>query len=153
MFALENCDVPSSVGQRRRRLSRLSRNAIVARSMNRLRGEATVPRKDDMHPQPIHALPLHRRRAPVCKAFEWLGAEHPEEARVAAERELARGPRCRCCLAPRVHLARYVGSTIFTDDDPAALLRAIPLAERGEWSERLIAACIVLHARPRVSLF
>ncbi|MCW2630274.1 MAG: hypothetical protein JWR48_6996 [Mycobacterium sp.] len=45
----------------------------------------------------------------------------PLEARAEAEHQLARVTPCRCCVNPRVHLSRYVGSTLFLDDDPAEL--------------------------------
>jgi hypothetical protein len=87
------------------------------------------------------------------KALVALGAATPSEACRRAERELARAPRCGCCVSPRVHLTKYVGSTLFFDDDPASLRRALPQAERARWSDRLIAAFIMLYGRARVSLF
>jgi hypothetical protein len=75
------------------------------------------------------------------------------DARNEAERELARAPRCGCCVSPRVHLAKYVGSTLFFDDAPESLRRALPSAERARWSDRLLAAFIMLYGRARVSLF
>jgi hypothetical protein len=80
-----------------------------------------------------------------------LGAASLAEARAAAERELAHGPHCRCCVSPRVHLAQWVGSLLFLDDDPAELQRALPVGERAEWPLRRLAACITLWGRVRVS--
>jgi hypothetical protein len=73
-------------------------------------------------------------------------------SRGEAERELARAPYCGCCVSPRVHLAKFVGSTLFLDDKPSSLRSALPFAERARWSERLIGALIVLFGRPRVTL-
>jgi hypothetical protein len=87
------------------------------------------------------------------KACTLLGADTLAQARSEAERELARGPRCGCCLTPRIHLTRFVGSTLFLDDDPHALLAAIPLDQRGNFTPRLIAACIIVHGRAREALF
>jgi hypothetical protein len=72
--------------------------------------------------------------------------------RAEAERELARGPRCRCCVHARVHLTRYIGSTLFFDDNPEQLQLALPAADRERFTPRLIAACIVLFGRARVEL-
>jgi hypothetical protein len=77
----------------------------------------------------------------------------PLEARAEAEHQLARVTPCRCCVNPRVHLSRYIGSTLFLDDDPAELQQAIPPAERARWTVRLIAACIVLYGRARLDAF
>jgi hypothetical protein len=96
--------------------------------------------------------PRQTPRSP-SKACAALGADDAAEARLEAERELARGPRCRCCLTPRVHLSRFVGSTLFADDDPATLLQAIPRDAREQFDTRLIAACIVVYGRARVTLF
>jgi hypothetical protein len=90
---------------------------------------------------------------PPLKALATLGASSPSQARADAERELARARPCRCCLTPRIHLTKYVGSTLFLDDDPAELQRAIPRAEHSSWTQRLVAACIILYGRPRLTLF
>jgi hypothetical protein len=92
---------------------------------------------------------MHPRR----KRLDALDARSPAEGRIDAERELARARPCGCCLTPRIHLTKWVGSTLFLDDDPAALLRAIPRGERASWTTRLVAACIVLYGRPRITLF
>jgi hypothetical protein len=81
-----------------------------------------------------------------------IARTYVEEQRDAA-RELGRAPRCACCISPRVHLAKYVGSTLFLDDNPAALRRALPPADRERWNDRLLSAFILLFGRPRVTLF
>ncbi len=72
--------------------------------------------------------------------------------RAEAQRQLTSAPRCRCCVSARVHLARYVGSTLFFDDNPEQLQLALPASDRGWLTPRLIAACIALYGRERVSL-
>ena len=84
-------------------------------------------------------------------ALDTLGAASWPEAREMAQRVLGRGPHCLCCVSARVHLARYVGSTLFFDDDPEELRQALPPGE--QLGAREIAACIVLHGRERVDLF
>jgi hypothetical protein len=76
----------------------------------------------------------------------------PEETRADAEREVSRAPRCSCCLTARVHLAKYIGSTLFLDDNPDQLQLALPIAERAQWTPRLLAAFILLSGRARVDL-
>jgi hypothetical protein len=73
-------------------------------------------------------------------------------ARARAARLLAR-EHCGCCISPQVHLARFVGITLFLDDDPVELQRAIPSAERARWTVQVVAACIVLYGRARVTLY
>ena len=90
---------------------------------------------------------------PRSKALAALDARTATEARAEAERELARARPCGCCVGPRAHLATHVGSILFLDDDPAELQRAIPRAEHAWWTRRLVAACIVLYGRPRLTLF
>ena len=80
-----------------------------------------------------------------------LGAVTPSDAVATAQHVMERAPRCGCCISHRVHLARYVGSTLFRDDDPRQLTEAVPRSERTGWTERLFAACIVLHGRERVA--
>jgi len=70
-----------------------------------------------------------------------------------ALRELTHAPRCGCCISPRVHLTKYIGSTLFSDDTPATLRRALPATERERWSGRLLSAFILLFGRPRETVF
>jgi hypothetical protein len=80
-----------------------------------------------------------------------LGAGSPQQGAAAARSVLARAPRCGCCRSHWEHLAKYVGSLLFLDDDPRRLAEAVPRSERTPWTERLFAACIVLHGRARVA--
>jgi hypothetical protein len=100
----------------------------------------------------VHARAAAAARPAATRALATLDAATLLEAHAEAERQLARAPRCGCCLTPRVHLGRYVGSTLFLDDDPEMLRLALPPAERPRWSPRLLAACVVLYGRPRVEL-
>jgi hypothetical protein len=101
---------------------------------------------------------MSRRPFPRPEPLPWvsspllsaLGVATWPQARTQAQRELLRGPRCRCCVSARVHLGRFVGSTLFFDDDPEKLRLALPPAER--LTTREIAACIVLYGRERVDL-
>jgi hypothetical protein len=88
---------------------------------------------------------------PLC--YSALGARSPVDAHREAEHELERALPCGCCTSPRQHLAKHLGSTLFLDDNPAALQRALPRAEHAHWTERLLAACILLWGRPRLTLF
>lgn len=101
--------------------------------------------------QPLSMPPITAHH-PVSNAFDALGSDDPPKARAEAERELARGPRCRCCLSARVHLSKYVGSLLFLDDNPELLRRALPAADTARFTVRVIAACIVLYGRARVEL-
>lgn len=105
-----------------------------------------------MHPPPARWLRARPAPTPPTNALAALDTRDPIAARADAERELARVPRCRCCVSARVHLAKYLGSTLFFDDKPELLRSALPAADRARWTVRAVAACIVLYGRPRVEL-
>jgi len=65
----------------------------------------------------------------------------------AVLRDATSCPRCSRALA---HLYDRLGSTLFRDDDPHALIRAFHPEERNSCTLQVIAACIVLHGRDRV---
>jgi hypothetical protein len=98
----------------------------------------------------VRTLPAPSRH---LKAVQALGAHNLFEARAIARRELEDESACSCCRSPRDHLARFVGSTLYFDDDPAHLRRAIPFEERLQWTPRILAACIVLYGRERIDLY
>jgi len=106
-----------------------------------------------MSRRPLLSMRARPHPAPVSKAFAALDAADPAWARAEAERELARGPRCRCCTTALVHLGKYVGSILFLDDNPELLQRALPPDDRARFGVRAIAACIVLYGRARVELY
>lgn len=70
-------------------------------------------------------------------------------ARRRADGVLAKARRCPRCRALLAHVFECVGSTLFLDDDPHALIGSFQPAERDQFSERVLAALIVLQGRPR----
>jgi hypothetical protein len=107
-----------------------------------------------MYPSPAHhSLRPWSAHASATDAFSVLGVDDATDARTEAERELSRAARCRCCVSARVHLGKYVGSTLFLDDNPQLLHSSLPPADRARFTMRTVAACIVLYGRPRVELY
>ncbi len=88
----------------------------------------------------------------ASRAVRALGATCSADATARATRVLDDAPRCGCCISHRVHLTKYVGSTLYIDDDPRQLAEAVPARERTAWTERLFAACIILYGRARVTV-
>jgi hypothetical protein len=84
------------------------------------------------------------------KALEVLGVSSMAAARRRATDVLTTALRCPCCQGTLAHLFDRIGSTLFLDDDPAALASAFHPGERDESCARVLAACIVLSGRPRV---
>ena len=87
----------------------------------------------------------------TLKAVRCLRARGLPDARREARHVLERARGCTCCASLLSHLYERVGSTLFLDDDPEALSRAFEDAERDSDSSRVLAACIVLSGRERVS--
>ncbi|PTL84928.1 hypothetical protein [Vitiosangium sp. GDMCC 1.1324] len=85
------------------------------------------------------------------RAVRLLGAGGLADARHRAEHVLESARRCTCCRELLAHMFDRLGSTLFLDDDPAALARAFEDAERDAFSVRVLAACIVLSGRERVA--
>jgi hypothetical protein len=102
---------------------------------------------------PQAQLRHHHVPSNLLPALATLGTVSLTHARAEGKRILGRRAHCGCCVSAYVHLSRYVGSTLFFDDKPEQLHRALPPADRDAFSPRLIAACIVLHGRPRVELY
>jgi hypothetical protein len=88
----------------------------------------------------------------VPRSFSYLDARSLLEARRRATLLLHRARPTDCCASPLAHVFHRLGSTLFFDDDPEQLARAFPAREREQFSPRLLAACIVLSGRERVSL-
>jgi hypothetical protein len=86
------------------------------------------------------------------KALEVLGVSGLGQARRRATQVLSDALRCPCCQGLLAHLFDRVGSTLFLDDDPFALACAFEPSERDDASVRVLAACVVLSGRPRISL-
>lgn len=116
-----------------------------------------------MRPHPSPSIPVLAFR-PAIRGPSAAPARAPRAVAVRAEEELswairaarvelACAPRCRCCPDLLGHLRLRVGSTLFLDDDPAQLALAFPTDERAAYSPRLLAACVLVHGRRRVSVF
>jgi hypothetical protein len=106
-----------------------------------------------MYPSPARSLRPWSVHSTGADAFSVLGVNDAIDARAEAEHELSRATRCRCCVSHRVHLGKYVGSTVFLDDNPQLLHSSLPPADRARFTVRTVAACIVLYGRPRVELY
>jgi hypothetical protein len=131
------------------------RRALPSRSSWHDRCNRMAPRgrgasRNSMQPN-LALLGNFTRSTSESRAFHALGAASSAEAIRAARHVLDDAPGCGCCISHRVHLTRYVGSTLFLDDDPRQLAQAVPPRERTVWTERLFAACIVLYGRTRVT--
>jgi len=87
---------------------------------------------------------------PRClKAFDSLSVASLPEAQRRAEQVLAKAKRCQRCRALLGHVFDCLGSTLFIDDDPHVLVSAFKPAECDQFSERVLAALIVLRGRTR----
>jgi len=84
------------------------------------------------------------------KALMVLGAKNLAEARRHASKVLSDALRCPRCQKLLGHVFDNLGSTLFLDDDPAALECAFDPGERDPFASKVLAACIVLSGRPRV---
>jgi hypothetical protein len=83
------------------------------------------------------------------KAFDSLSVASLAEARRRAERVLAKAKRCQRCRTLLNHVFDCLGSTLFIDDDPHMLVSAFNPTECDQFSERVLAALIVLRGRTR----
>lgn len=84
------------------------------------------------------------------KAFDLLSVATLSKARRRAEHVLAKAKECERCRTLLDHVFDCIGSTLFIDDDPHALLNAFKPAECDQFSEQVLAALIVLRGRPRI---
>jgi hypothetical protein len=57
------------------------------------------------------------------------------------------------CAFREIMQPRFAATWSDARDAPESLRRALPSAERARWSDRLLAAFIMLYGRARVSLF
>jgi hypothetical protein len=83
------------------------------------------------------------------KALEALRVATLSEARHRADQVLAKAKRCQRCRTLLAHVFDCLGSTLFIDDDPHALVTSFTAAECDQFSEQVLAALIVLNGRPR----
>lgn len=86
------------------------------------------------------------------KALQVLGAKTLGAARRRASKVLSDALRCPRCQKLLGHVFDNLGSTLFLDDDPAALECSFDPSERDAFAARVLAACIVLSGRARVVL-
>ena len=87
---------------------------------------------------------------PQClKALNVLNADSLPDARKRAHRVLTKAQRCPCCSTLLGHVYDRLGSTLFIDDDPRALVSAFDATDRDPFSQQVLAALIVLRGRPR----
>lgn len=83
------------------------------------------------------------------KALDALSVASVREARRRADQILAKAKRCPSCRSLLDHVFDCLGSTLFIDDDPHALMNAFKPTECDQFSEKVLAALIVLNGRPR----
>lgn len=87
---------------------------------------------------------------PGCgKALQALSAASFGEARRRAAQVLANARRCARCSSLLHHVFDCLGSTLFIDDDPHALVSAFQPTDRDPFAEQVLAALIVVKGRPR----
>ena len=94
-------------------------------------------------------------RAPALRrvpAIGFLDADSVKTACHEAEVVLQTAPLCPTCRRVLRQLHDRLGSTLFYDDDPRALITAFDVADRTDCSVKLLAACIVEFGRPRESV-
>jgi hypothetical protein len=85
----------------------------------------------------------------ALKALDALSVASLPEARRRADQILTNAKRCPCCRTLLGHVFDCLGSTLFIDDDPHTLLSAFKPTECDQFSEKVLAALIVLNGRPR----
>ena len=84
------------------------------------------------------------------KALDALSVASLPEGRRRADHVLKKAQRCPCCRTLLDHVFDCLGSTLFLDDDPHALVGAFKPSECDKFAEKVLAALIVLKGRPRL---
>ncbi len=97
-----------------------------------------------------HDIPAQRKStAPALRYFESSTFDEARDAACTVYAGVQSCLRCRRVLALRFD---RLGSTLFRDDDPRSLVRAFDAADRDGCTIRLLAACVVLFGRDRMSV-
>jgi hypothetical protein len=106
--------------------------------------------------QPITHLRLaprpSARDALAQRALRFFDGAPFDEAKLHARRLVAAAERCARCTRVLHQLRDRLGSTLFFDDDPRQLIQAFDPEDRDGCTLRMLAACIVLYGRERVTL-
>jgi hypothetical protein len=84
------------------------------------------------------------------KALRFFRADTFWEAARSARDVLRGAQNCPRCSRALAHLYDRLGSTLFHDDDPQALIRAFDPEDQSSCTLKIVAACIVLDGRERV---
>ena len=89
------------------------------------------------------------RDEPSLRCLRALGVTSLPAGRRRAHSIVSKAKRCPRCKTLLSHLFDCVGSTLFLDDDPHALMGAFKPTECDRFSEQVLAALIILQGRPR----
>ncbi len=84
------------------------------------------------------------------KALRYFRAKTFWEAAGSACAFLRSAEMCPRCSRALAHLYDRLGSTLFRDDDPHALIGAFDPEDRNSCTLQVLAACIVLNGRDRI---
>src|SRR5215813_2006176 len=96
------------------------------------------------HPERIAHPDPDEPKAPrfFCAATFW-------EAQGPARAFLSSVQYCQRCTRAYTRMHDALGTTLFRDDDPVALMRAFEAEDRNPCTAQVVAACIVLYGRDR----
>jgi hypothetical protein len=103
-----------------------------------------------IHEHESSALDESLSRGDEPKALRYFHARTFSEAAGSARALLRSAEICPRCSRALAHLYDRLGSTLFRDDDPKALISAFDPEDRNPCTLRIVAACIVLNGRDRV---
>jgi hypothetical protein len=106
----------------------------------------------------LHSNQEHESSAPAespsrgdqPKALRYFHANAFWEAARSARALLLGAKTCLGCSRALAHLYDRLGSTLFRDDDPQALIDAFDPEDRNSCTLGILAACIVLNSRERI---
>jgi hypothetical protein len=101
---------------------------------------------DHHHP---HRQPIAPLDPAAPKAPRFFCANSFQEAQGPARAFLASVTFCARCARAYSRLHEALGTTLFRDDDPLALVWAFDAEDRNPCTAQVVAACIVLFGRDR----